>query len=285
VNGPSVDALIQYMTSRNIAVWCMDFEGHGYSEGVRALICNREDLINDFLLFVRVVLQDEITSGVDIVNFDESLCISDLHHIRSLPFGIMGSSMGGAVTALLSNDLMKFPNYCGSILLAPALSINPPSWLLVEFLRYTVCMVVPEALMPSSLSSVNDNRASLKHEDALARAALDTWGLPGALGWNQGLRWATALMFIDMAAHISKPETVASFKFPFLIIHDPGDLVCSIDGARIMMTESATAPADKKLVEVSGFLHAVLVNHNKEVCDEVLDWLMPRFAAFSPELN
>lgn len=297
VDGPSIGKLIDYMSDRNIAVFCMDFEGHGHSEGERALIQDRQHLIEDFLGFVHFIMQSADVPTSDSAGFDPDFDLSALNRLRVLPFGVMGSSMGGAVTALVSNDLMKYPTYSGSILLAPALSINPPNWILVELLRHTVCYFTPTALMPSGLASVSDNRASLKHEEALARAELDTWGLPGALGWNKGMRWATALMFIDMGSHIGKPETLSSFRFPFLIIHDPGDTICSIDGSRAMMDNASTPAEDKKLVEVShnfstlilsynqfccvfevpGYLHAILVNHPEEVCYQVLQWMLPRF--------
>ena len=255
INSPSIGKVMEYFNSRNVAVFCMDFEGHGYSEGERALIHKREDLIDDFLGFVEFVMSTDIDHSYDMAGVDSSFDAHLLATIRSLPFSIMGSSMGGAISALVSNALMEYSNYCGSILLAPALSINPPNWIIVELLRHTVAYLAPAALMPSGMTSVTDNRASLKHEEALARAELDTWGLPGALGWNKGMRWATALMFIDMGAHIGKTETLNSFKFPFLIIHDPADKICSIDGSRSMMEHSSTPAEDKKLVEVTILTH------------------------------
>jgi alpha-beta hydrolase superfamily lysophospholipase len=251
VNGPGIGGMIKYMNDRNIAVFCMDFAGHGYSEGERALIEEREHLIEDFLGFINFILKAEVTPQMDTAGFDEHFDISQLSRIRALPFSVMGSSMGGAVTALVSNALTEFPAYCGSILLAPALSINPPHWLLVEFMRYTFCTVTPAGILPSVMASVTDNRHSLKHDESLLKAELDTWGLPGALGWNKGLRWGTALMFIDMAYHIGEPETLKSFRFPFLIIHDPSDKICSIEGSKSMIERSSTPAEDKKLVEVN----------------------------------
>lgn len=255
VNGPGIGNMMEYMGGRSVSVFCMDFEGHGYSEGERALIERREDLIDDFLKFVNFVMKLNPEHLSESAGFDAGFHMDVLERIRQLPFSVMGSSMGGAITALVSNSLMEYSNFAGSILLAPALSINPPNWMLVELLRHTVCRFTPSALMPSGLSSVSDNRASLKHDEALARAELDTWGLPGALGWNRGMRWATALMFIDMGSHIGMPETLNSFMFPFLIIHDPGDTICSIKGSRSMMAMSATSSEDKKMIEVYELLH------------------------------
>ena len=103
--------------------------------------------------------------------------------------------------------------------------------------------------MPQFLSNLNDNTLTFRTAEGLAYAAADSWGSsPEALGWNQGMRWGTALMFIDFAAALQKimPEVA----YPFLIIHDPLDQVCNIEGGRNLMEQSQTSSDKKKLIEV-----------------------------------
>jgi hypothetical protein len=76
----------------------------------------------------------------------------------------------------------------------------------------------------------------------------DTWGNEGALGWNKGMRWATALMFIEFGAAIR--ESMSSVAHPFLILHDPGDEICGIEGSRMLMQQSVTPAENKELIEV-----------------------------------
>lgn len=76
----------------------------------------------------------------------------------------------------------------------------------------------------------------------------DTWGNEGGLGWNQGMRWGTALMFIDFAAAIRK--TMDTTMHPFLILHDPADEICGIEGSRALMEKSKTPDEMKQLIEV-----------------------------------
>lgn len=114
--------------------------------------------------------------------------------------------------------------------------------------RYTVGTCTPDAQMPEFLSNVNDNSLTFKHPESLAYSEADTWGNPGALGWNLGMRWGTALMFIDLAAALR--ETLPQVAYPFMILHDPGDQVCGIEGSRNLVVQSKTEDDKKKLVEV-----------------------------------
>lgn len=132
----------------------------------------------------------------------------------------MGQSMGGGVTALVSNTLSSFPNYLGSVLLAPYLGVaRVPHWLVLTILKHTVMTCFPNHQMPSWLDGMTDPRYSFpwrshnfrldpqhsvtwKHEETLQYAALDTWGNPGAVGYNLPMKWGTAGMFIEMGVAI-----------------------------------------------------------------------------------
>lgn len=168
--------------------------------------------------------------------------------------------------------------------------------------------------MPQFLSNVNDNTLTFRTAEGLAYAAADSWGSsPEALGWNQGMRWGTALMFIDFAAALQ--TVMPEVTYPFLIVHDPEDQVCNIEGGRNLMEQSQTPAEKKKLIEVSnlscgtyyrpfcftisilnqhctrsvdpvsydaaffallkahGFLHGVLVNETEACCNYALEWM------------
>lgn len=43
----------------------------------------------------------------------------------------------------------------------------------------------------------------------------------GGLGWGGNMRFRTGLNLIDLTAEVS--ERLEHVKFPFLIMHDPGD--------------------------------------------------------------
>ncbi len=273
INGPTILNMSAVMKSEGIAVLCLDMPGHGYSDGERALIVSHTRLVEDFERFVEIFLSDDSSVLEHILTINESIK-ADMVFLRKLPFFVVGQSMGGAVTALSSNGLLKYKNYLGSVMLAPALQVASPGRAVVEILRLTVGFFAPSALMPPWMTKTTDNRASFKDENTIMRAEMDTWGRPGALGWNQGMRWASALMFLDMADAIT--SMLPGFKFPFLIIHDPDDQVCSVDGSRQMLSLSETPLDLKTMIEVPGYLHALLTNYNDEICAHILKWAKGR---------
>lgn len=261
INGPTYRKMTSFMNSKNVAVFSIEFEGHGHSQGERALIYSHEDLMEDFLHFVSLILVEDITNS-DIINLDKSSDRLEILKLRSIPFAVMGQSMGGAVATLVSNSLMSFPMFKGAILLAPALSFSTISPWIVEILRYTVGTFSPVSQMPPWLNKTTDNTASVKGEDVLLRAQLDTWGLPGALGWNQSMRWATALMFIDMNNYIQQNNILSSAQFPFLIIHDPQDRITNISGSKELYQRSQTPLENKRLIEVCILLLLIVVENH-----------------------
>jgi alpha-beta hydrolase superfamily lysophospholipase len=75
------------------------------------------------------------------VSFEASFDQQNLVLLRKLPFFVMGSSMGGALSMMVAHELTKGENkelysgFQGAILLAPALKFNVPNPVLVETLR------------------------------------------------------------------------------------------------------------------------------------------------------
>jgi hypothetical protein len=109
--------------------------------------------------------------------------------------------------------------------------------------------------MPRSMNNVSDNTLTFRTPETLAMTEADTWGNEGGLGWNHGMRWGTALMFIDFAQELR--ASMRTTAHPFLIIHDPADAVCGIDGSKRLMQESCTPAEQKELVEVRPFTPAL----------------------------
>jgi hypothetical protein len=44
---------------------------------------------------------------------------------------------------------------------------------------------------------------------------------------------------------------MSSVAHPFLILHDPGDEICEIEGSRMLVKQSVTPDENKELIEVS----------------------------------
>ena len=186
------------------------------------------------------------------------------------------SKIGGAVATLVSIELQKkkevAENFRGAILLAPALDADVPHWLVVKTLEYTIVQIAPEASMPPWLSKVNDNSYIFSTPELIESVAQDSWGSEyGGLCWGNPMRWGTALMFIKMFAHLK--EHMSELSVPFLIIHDPEEKICAIEGSRSLLASSKTKGSDKELVEVPGYLHGLFSNYPVEILEIVGKWI------------
>lgn len=322
-DGLNARNMMRYLNEHQVAVFCMDFQGHGYSTGDRAFMISHADMTADLIQFLNVILVDEIetdqtignqsgastsvaasastaaaaaaamaASGLPIAVKHFEFGASEVHSkdwilsIRSLPFFMLGQSMGGALLSVCSNTIMDTfgVQYVGTVALAPALAIDRPGWLVVESLRYTMALFNPKGEMTSQKgNNTLDFSNSVRDPAKIAMFEADTWGKPGALGYNRPMRWGTALFFLDLHTHVER--TLPSMRFPFLLVHDPEDKVCSIRGSRDMLRLAATAPADKSLVEVPGSLHGLLTNDNDMILGHVLAWVSPRIAAARTKLQ
>ena len=85
----------------------LDFEGHGLSPGVRALVHDYQHMVQDLTEFVRALKTDDT------------------------PVLLMGQSMGGGMSLLASVGSLR-DALAGTVLLAPMLGIGetlrPPAW-------------------------------------------------------------------------------------------------------------------------------------------------------------
>ena len=142
---PEVQKAAAILTNGNRTLFCLEFAGHGYSEGVRALITSHEDLVQDAEQFIRRIMGGEMYNNED---FHCELSIDQWKAIQKKHFYIMGQSMGGGVTVFLAQKLENVYGFRGSVLLAPSLSTSMPHWLIVAVLENTVGTCLPEAEMP-----------------------------------------------------------------------------------------------------------------------------------------
>lgn len=139
INGPTAHKMMGYMNDKNCVVVALDMQGHGYSEGERCLMLKHDDMVNDVLQVVRCFENEDRDRELVFDENEGSFTRGDLAVFRKLPFFLIGSSMGGALSTLSGHAIQSqpdiFPNFKGAILLAPALSFKMPNWLLVETLR------------------------------------------------------------------------------------------------------------------------------------------------------
>jgi alpha-beta hydrolase superfamily lysophospholipase len=139
VNRPEMFKMTGCMNRNGVVVIAVDMQGHGYSEGERCLMLNHEDLIADVIQIVDAIMNPCTTEIITFCNNLGEIKRDYLPKLQKLPFFVMGSSMGGAISSMVAQRLyanrLAYPTFSGAILCAPALSFKTPHWLLVESLR------------------------------------------------------------------------------------------------------------------------------------------------------
>jgi alpha-beta hydrolase superfamily lysophospholipase len=139
INRPEFFAFANYMNAHNTVIIAVDMQGHGYSDGKRCLLMSHADLLEDVTQLVDGFMNVNTSECFRFDTVDGSFQTKHLSMLQKLPFFIMGSSMGGAITTMvaqrLHSDKATYPTFKGAILLAPALSFDTPHWLLMDILR------------------------------------------------------------------------------------------------------------------------------------------------------
>jgi acylglycerol lipase len=240
----------------------MDMRGHGYSDGMRALMPSLDETLADMEDFISYIM-----TGAKYTSAHCDLDNKVVEVIRELPFFIMASSGGAAFSTLLSIRMNEDVNFKGMVMLAPALSVDIPHWVLVIVLRYSIAYLAPEQDMPKCISNATDE--SLNYKDANVSAKMLEF--EDTLSYTGKMRWATAMMFVDVMQRFN--AQVSMVRKPFTIFHDPGDGICNISGSRQLLNESSTVWNRKSIVELPGEKHALLVNCTDRISELSSDWM------------
>ncbi len=78
---------------------------------------------------------------------------------------------------------------------------------------------------------------------------------------------------------------IKDVKFPFLLFHDPNDVVCRIEGSKKLLSESSTTSADKQLILVENGLHALIPNKTSEIFLQIIAWIDHRLLQNAAEVT
>lgn len=237
------------MNDNSIGYITIDISGHGYSDGLKGYIDKYSDPIDDIISLL-ICLYTE-SSGIDF----------NLHKIdNTLPFYLIGHSMGGAISILIADILSgnnniaqtKFSlekikeiqelskHFKGLMLLGPAikLSLSP----VVRFaLDYVLQLLMPESPVPGESDNEKPNDKNVwSNDDYYDYVVNDGFPKnPNGLSWGPRIRCRSCSVLFDMS---EKALICSEFcNYPFLIFHDPLDSICKIDGSRQFYLQSKTS--------------------------------------------
>eukprot|EP00980_Cylindrotheca_fusiformis_P013647 scaffold3513_cov102-Cylindrotheca_fusiformis.AAC.8 len=237
--------LAEMFLEQGIAIYSLDFYGHGYSEGTRFLVKNWKFNLQDCIEFA---------------------LFASKRHPKSLPLFLAGESYGGCLaihTAKYFQDNPGTSNFDSVLLAAPAIHGDLPSFPVYHILRYVFAPLMPKAkpfFMPHPLSAnrIWRDEKVAKHftESEYASFHLDD----GA----SKLRLGTALGCVLAMEEVCN-NTIPDFKVPFCIIHGTKDEGVPIGGSQFMIQNAQTPKEDKQLHAMDGATHDLLCDPSAEV--------------------
>lgn len=263
------------VANEGFALFTVDIMGHGYSEGTRALIDDWHDVFADLEALTEAIFNmgDEPPGEEE---FNAGVPPEVLQRLRQLPLFLHGLSMGGMICLHLGLRLQRHPRiqriFRGVVFGSPALEVPMPPEAVSCLLRNFVVPCFSRYSMPAFLSSSSKVQYSHSYllsdpkQKMFAEMEMrdDPERFPGVgLGWPRNMRWGTAGAFSKIFSTMDKDMTEVTF--PFVVIHDPEDNVCLIEGSEKLMERSPSA--DKKLcrMETGGFHVITFVDQERYV--------------------
>eukprot|EP00210_Caulerpa_lentillifera_P007060 g6753.t1 len=242
------NSFVKRANEQGLSVCGIDFQGHGYSSGLRDLRCY-VDRFQDYVDDV-VQLASHVSKSSDIPKFS------------NLPIMILGISLGGCVAANCAHQ--RGDLFQGAVLLAPMLSLERISKAgLNRFLRPMASLI--SAIFPTAqVVYLKKNEKFPDIQDAFDHDPLCYHELTRARLGAENL-WATEKICKEM------PD----MKFPFIVFHSREDEMTDFEGSARLM-ELSISP-DKHLEEVNDRWHFLLKEPGHEVIEsKAIDWILKR---------
>lgn len=155
------------------------------------------------------------------------------------------------------------------IAVTPLVKIDHPPELALAVLD-VLSRFLKHHVMPSWLhGSIPDEATWSDQEVAAWHMTRDVWGVPGALGWGRGTRWGSANNLIKISKKVQ--GTLSSFRFPFIVLHDPEDQVTQYAGSKKLVEQAQSQV--KKLVDIVGGRHDLLCNQFEHMASRTIAFI------------
>jgi acylglycerol lipase len=246
-HAPYITRFGKACVEHNMALFSCDLPGHGLSGGIRFDI-NAEAAMNTYEMFIDLTMKE----------------------FPGLPYFVVGESLGGAYSIIMSIKFNGRPGYLGTFLIAPAIhnDVEPPA--IVTWLVKNCCSKCcplarfPESVVPTLSPDMISGKKEIQDEIA-ADDLIDK--LP--------FRLRSADAMLELTHEIQ--NRVKEIKFPFLILHGDADRVIPLSGSNFMFDECSTEAENKKLTVVPGGGHAAMGEvEGTDTYEGIFNWFNSR---------
>jgi len=251
-----------------VAVFCVDHQGHGASEGERAHVECFDDFASDVLAHATAVLRARGEAW------------------RRLPCFLLGHSMGGAIAlqaamrtaatggagAGAGAGACALPVWRGVAVSGPLLAIDPKVGSpLMKGIAHVLGRIFPKfgvCAIDSKLVSRDPAVVEAYDNDPLVYHGVNSAGL--GLGMLQAVDQLQA--------------DAESFTYPLLIMHGSADKLCAPQGSDDFFRKASSA--DKTIKHYDELFHEIFNEPEREdVLQDLLDWMQHRLRSVGPDAH
>ncbi|RLN32469.1 hypothetical protein BBJ28_00007831 [Nothophytophthora sp. Chile5] len=262
-HGGRYDHVARQLAKQGFAVFAVDHQGHGMSDGERMYAGKLLHLTEDYMEFVRHVLHGPGAEGNKNANvIDGELEAHADVAWSDLPRFLLGHSMGGIMTLqLVELSQQQSLSWNGAIVCSPPLW-GVPGGGCSFFLRF-LAWLLPRSHLPGfEFEKLGDN---CEEYNRWARDSL----LP-----NHGSTLQLMCSLLCEGERLSLPdsELAKTFTVPLYMLHGELDTLAYPQGSVNFYT--ACTQKDKTLRLVPKAVHEVLnLEGNEKVVQELVDWM------------
>jgi len=232
------ERVAQALVAKGFAVYALDHQGHGQSEGTRTYVKNFLDFVHDV---------HQMTE------------IAKRKHPEARKIFLLGHSMGALIAIHSVHEAPKL--YDGTVLSAPPLHADIPPGLA------TLGPILSEYLpkLPGPALDIS----TLSHDPSVVdRYVSDPLNNQGSLKFR---------LLNELIEAIAKVKTFqANFSIPYLLVHGTGDKMCPYNASKAF--HEATTVQDKTFVTYDDAFHELFnePGHGKKSIKEAVEWFDKR---------
>ncbi|XP_019101044.1 PREDICTED: caffeoylshikimate esterase-like [Camelina sativa] len=243
----TMNSTARRLVKAGYAVYGMDYEGHGKSDGLSAYISNFDNLVDDVSTHYTTICERE-------------------ENKRKMRF-MLGESMGGAVVVLLCRKKPDF--WDGALLVAPMCKIAEemkPSPFVISILTKLISVIPKWKIIPSQ------DIIEISYKEPKIRKQVRE----NPLCYNGRPRLKTAYELLRISNDLEK--RLQEVSLPFMVLHGDDDKVT--DKAVSQELYKVALSSDKTLKLYPGMWHGLLNGETQEnieiVFADVIGWLEKR---------
>ncbi|GAB9467061.1 Monoglyceride lipase [Globisporangium polare] len=270
-HGGRYDHVARIMARAGFAVFMVDHQGHGLSDGERMFAQKLVHLAEDYLEFVDHVVNGPSKDSANANVIDPSIDAHADVDWSKLPKFVFGHSMGGVVTLQIAElSHARGVHWDGVVLSAPAIYCSPLGkhpWFISLVTKLSTWM--PKNTLPPIGFDVlgNDPTAATRWlRDPLRPAHGSTIRLVAGL-ITEGRRFAQE----------ETEFTSKHFSSPLYLLHGEHDAICFVKGSLRFYNKCATK--DKTLNVIPTPLHETLnIEGYDEIMKEIIVWMEKHLA-------